>query len=62
MSPDSPPVIKEEETSGLPDEEDLAHVSLVEHLGRLSVNPIDDRFFGPSRRVSFNMTVVLIID
>jgi hypothetical protein len=33
------------------DEEDLSHVSLAEHLKQLSVEAVEDRFFGPSRYV-----------
>jgi len=33
------------------DEEDLSHVFLAEHLKQLSVEAVEDRFFGPSRYV-----------
>jgi hypothetical protein len=33
------------------DEEDLSHVSLADHLKQLSVEAVEDRFFGPSRYV-----------
>ncbi len=33
------------------EEEDLSHISLSEHLSRLAVETIEDRFFGKSRYV-----------
>lgn len=43
----SPPSV--EDDSEILEADDLAHVALAEHLGRLSLNAVDDRFYGQAR-------------
>lgn len=50
MSPEVvTPAVNVDDDSELSEADDLAHVALAEHLGQLSMDVVEDRFFGQAR-------------